>query len=170
MFKNILILNTGGTFNKIYSQVNGTLYVPSDSNAVASILNDIYKDNKKPNISTIISKDSLEIKKKHRKELLKRIQSSKEENIIIIHGTDTMNKTAKFLNKRIKNKTIILTGSMQPFSLSRIEPTGNLFMALGYIKNKNKNGIYICMNGIVDKFKKIKKDYKKAVFKRVINE
>ena len=170
MSKNILILNTGGTFNKIYSQVNGILHVPSNSYAVESILNDIYKENNKPNILTMISKDSLEIKKKHRKKLEKTIQASKEEKIIIIHGTDTMNKTAKFLNKRIKNKTIILTGSMQPFSLSHIEPTGNLFMALGYIKNKNKNGIYICMNGIVDKFERIKKDYKKAVFKRVINE
>ena len=170
MFKNILILNTGGTFNKIYSQINGILQVPTNSNAVETILTDIYKVNTKPNIFTMISKDSLEIKKKHRKKLVKKIKSSKEEKIIIIHGTDTMTKTAKFLNKRIKNKTIVLTGSMQPFSLSHIEPTGNLLMALGYIQNKNKNGIYICMNGIVDNFKKIKKDYKKAVFKRVENE
>ena len=170
MFKNILILNTGGTFNKVYSQKNGILNVPSNSFAVESILNDIYKENNKLNVFTMISKDSLEIKKKHRKQLLKKIQSVKEEKIIIIHGTDTMSKTAKFLNKRIKNKKIILTGSMQPFSISQIEPTGNLLMALGYIQNKNRNGIYICMNGIVDNFKRIKKDYKKAVFKRVVNE
>jgi len=166
MFKNILILNTGGTFNKTYSQIKGKLEVPTHSNVLNTILKDIYKTNKIPNIKTIISKDSLDITKKDRKILLENIISSNEENIIIIHGTDTMNKTAKFLNKRVKNKTIILTGSMQPFSISKIEPTGNLLMALGFIQNINKSGVYISMNGLVDKFTKIKKDYKKAVFKK----
>jgi L-asparaginase len=170
MLENILILNTGGTFNKTYSQTKGVLSVPSDSKAIKTILKDVYKTNKLPKISTIISKDSLEIKKKHRFKILKKIKSAKENKIILVHGTDTMNKTAKFLYKRIKNKTIILTGSMQPFSISHIEPTGNLLMALGFIKNQKKAGVYICMNGVVDDFKKIKKDYKKAIFKRVINE
>jgi L-asparaginase len=166
MFKNILILNTGGTFNKTYNQKNGNLEVPTHSNTINTILTDIYKTNKIPKIETIISKDSLDITKKDRELLLEKIKLVKEEKIIIIHGTDTMNKTAKFLNKRVKNKTIILTGSMQPFSISQIEPTGNLLMALGFIQNINKNGVYISMNGLVDKFTKIKKDYKKAVFKK----
>jgi len=170
MFKKILILNTGGTFNKKYNQVSGKLDVLNDSSNVEDILSDIYKTNNQPKIKTIISKDSLEITKKDRKEMLYRIIEAKEENIIIIHGTDTMNKTAKYINKRIKNKTIVIIGSMQPFSISKIEATGNLLMGIGYIEAINKKGVYICMNGIVDKYKKVKKDYKKAVFKRAINE
>ena len=171
MFNNILILNTGGTFNKKYNQKTGTLDVPSDSDVVKNILNDIFKTNKKPKISTIISKDSLDIKKKDRFLILEMIKNAKEDKIVIIHGTDTMNKTAKFLNKHINNKSIILTGSMQPFSISQIEPTGNLLMALGFIQNQNKKGIFISMNGIVDRYDKVKKDYKKALFKRSkINE
>ena len=170
MFKKILILNTGGTFNKKYNQTNGKLEVLRDSKYINTILNDIYKTNKQPKVQTIISKDSLELKTKHRELMVKRINESKEEKIIIIHGTDTMNKTAKYINKAIKNKTIILVGSMQPFSINKIEATGNLMMAIGYIESKNKTGVYICMNGVVDKYKKVKKDYENAVFKRVINE
>ena len=170
MFKKILILNTGGTFNKEYNQNNGNLEVLKNSSYVNIILNDIYKTNKQPKIKTIISKDSLEIKTKHRELMVKNINESKEKRIIIIHGTDTMNETAKYINKKIKNKTIVLVGSMQPFSISKIEATANLMMGIGFIESKNKKGVYICMNGIVDKYKKVKKDYENAVFKRVISE
>jgi len=166
MLEEVLILNTGGTFNKKYNQIKGLLEVNNDSTFVNNILDDIYKSNKKPLIEGLIYKDSLDITKKDRKELLKRIQTSKYKKIIIIHGTDTMNKTAKFLNKNIKNKQIIIVGSMQPYTLSKIECTGNLMMAIGYINNKIKNNIYICMNGIVQKHNKIKKNYKKAVFEK----
>ena len=170
MFKKILILNTGGTFNKEYNQTNGKLEVLKDSRYINTILNDIYKTNKQPRIKTIISKDSLEIKTKHRELMVKIINESKERKIIIIHGTDTMSKTSKFINKAIKNKTIVLVGSMQPFSISKIEATANLMMGIGFIEAKNKNAVYICMNGVVDKYKKVKKDYENAVFKSVISE
>ena len=170
MFKKILILNTGGTFNKKYNQINGKLEVYKGSYYINELLDDIYKTNKQPKIKTIMNKDSLEIKTLHRRLLVENINQSKEEKIIIIHGTDTMSKTAKFLNKRINNKTIVLVGSMQPFSINKIEATGNLMMAIGFIEIKKKKGVYICMNGIVEKYNKIKKDYTKAVFKRVFSE
>jgi L-asparaginase len=170
MFKNILILNTGGTFNKKYNPISGKLDVCKDSNYIKELFSDIYKVNKQPNVKTIISKDSLDIKTRHRELMVKNINDAKEDKIIIIHGTDTMNKTAKYIHKRIKNKTIILVGSMQPFSISKIEATGNLMMSIGFIEGTYKKGVFICMNGIVDKYKKVKKDYKKAVFKRVISE
>jgi L-asparaginase len=170
MFKNILILNTGGTFNKKYNPISGTLDVTKDSNYIKELFSNIYKVNKQPNIKTIISKDSLDIKTKHRELMVNIINKAKEKNIVIIHGTDTMSKTAEYINKSIKSKTIILVGSMIPYSIDKVEATGNLMMAIGFIKAKNKNGVYICMNGIVDKYKKLNKDYKRAVFKRAVSE
>jgi len=164
MFEEVLIINTGGTFNKKYNQIKGLLEVSSDNEIIKNILNDIYKSNKKPSVEGLIYKDSLDINKKDRKKLLKFIDSSNYSKIIIIHGTDTMNKTAKFLSKNINNKKIVIVGSMQPYTLSKIECTGNLMMAMGYINSDIKNNIYICMNGIVKKHNKIKKNYKKAVF------
>ena len=164
MLNNILIINTGGTFNKNYKQNPGILEV-SDSNIyIERILSDIYKTNNKPKIHGIIYKDSLDITKDDRKELVKLIKKSKFEKIIIIHGTDTMNKTALFLSKKINNKQIILTGSMQPHIISSIETTGNLMTAIGYMQNNMQNNIYISMNGNVKKHNKIKKNYEKSVF------
>ncbi len=160
----IHFVNTGGTFNKRYNMIKGTLEVPKDYEALENILkNSLF--NKKYKITQIISKDSLEFTKYDRKLLLKTIQNIKEDKIIIIHGTDTMKKSAKFISN-IKDKKIVFCGAMKPYEINQIEATANLFLALGFIENA-KNGIYIAMNGVVDSYKKIEKNYKKGIFYKI---
>ena len=160
--QNILILNTGGTFNKVYDEIKGHLIVPSDNNA----LNEVLTKSKITNIdvSSLIHKDSLDINKNDRKELVKYIKNKKNKKIIIIHGTDTMNITATFLSKHIKNKTIILTGAMKPFSIDSVEATSNLMMAYGFLNQKCKNNIYISMHGLIKKHSHIIKNRQLGVF------
>ena len=160
--KNILILNTGGTFNKNYDEIKGELIVPNNNLAVESIL----KHSKITDctVDGLIYKDSLEINKFDRHLLKEYINMSDYEKIIIIHGTDTMDKTAKFLSKHIKNKTIILTGSMVPYTINPIESTANLLLALGFISTNNKNNIFISMHGYVKKYNKILKNRNLGVF------
>ena len=160
--KFIKIINTGGTFNKIYNPIKGELEVPSDYKVVKKIMKKSLFQ-KKYEITQIISKDSLDFTKKDRKLLVKTIKKSKAKKIIIIHGTDTMSKSAKFVAKRIKNKKIVFTGAMKPFEIEKIEAVANLFQAIGCFKNLKK-GIYISMHGICKKFDKIRKNYKKGVF------
>ena len=160
--KNILILNTGGTFCKVYNELNGTLIVPKDNKSIKSIvkhtkLSDIFIDG-------LIHKDSLEINKYDRDKLVEYINQSGFKKIIIIHGTDTMNLTASYLDKKIKDKRIILTGSMVPFSINPIEATANLMGAYGFIKNCRNNHIYICMHGLIKKHTKLKKNKTLGVF------
>jgi L-asparaginase len=144
--------------------IKGTLEVPKDYEALENILkNSLF--NQKYKITQIISKDSLEFTKEDRKQLFETIQNIKEDKIIIIHGTDTMKKSAKFVSK-IKNKKIVFCGAMKPYEINQIEATANLFLAIGFIE-KAKNGIYIAMNGVVDKYKKIEKDYKKGIFYKI---
>jgi len=157
----IHFINTGGTFNKRYNPLTGSLDVPSDYEAIEDILKKSLF-NQKYKITQIISKDSLEFTKKDRELLLKTIQDSKEDKIVVIHGTDTMKKSAKFVLK-IKNKKVVFCGAMKPYEINSIEAVSNLFLAIGFIQNA-KNGIYISMNGVVDNYKKIEKDYKKGVF------
>jgi L-asparaginase len=161
--KKILILNTGGTFNKVYDQISGELIVPKNNYAIENIIKSSkinYLD-----IQGLLFKDSLEIKKEDRKILATHILNSQYDKIIIIHGTDTMNKTAKYLFQYCQNKIIILTGSMIPFSLNKIEATSNLMQAIGYIQNKLKNGVYISMHGHIEKHNKIYKNREKGIFK-----
>ncbi len=160
--KEILILNTGGTFNKIYDLINGILVVPKGDRAIKKIikLSKIY-DIK---VTGIIYKDSLDINNYDRKKLVNYIKKSKFHKIIIVHGTDTINITAKYLSKYIIDKQIILTGSMVPFSINPIEATSNLMNSYGFLKNNNKSDIYISMHGLIEKHKRIKKNKILGVF------
>ena len=146
--QDILIINTGGTFNKRYNPLKGELQVPDDSLALEGILKYFY--NLKYKIKNIIHKDSLDMNDIDRQEIVKTVQNSPNKKILIIHGTDTMDKTAKFLEQKIKDRCIVLTGAMVPFSINMVEATANIATAIGYILNCQNSGVYIAMHGLVD--------------------
>lgn len=60
----MLILNSGGTFNKRYNQFNGQLEVPYDNNAIESILQTY---NPKYDLAGVVYKDSLDMDLNDRK-------------------------------------------------------------------------------------------------------
>lgn len=158
----MLILNTGGTFNKVYNQITGELKVPKDNLAIESIMK--FSKIDYCDIKGMIFKDSLDITKEDRKHLVKYLQWTHYDKIVIIHGTDTMDKTAQFLSEHITNKQIVLTGAMVPFSINSIEATANLMQAIGFLQTKQKNNIYIAMHGNVVKYNKIFKNRKIGLF------
>lgn len=160
----ILIINTGGTFNKAYNPINGELIVDCDSNALDAIMKHWLCEFK---IINIIGKDSLEFEPEDRELMLQTINNHKNNKIIIIHGTDTMHITAEFLDESIKDKYIVLTGSMMPFSINSIEATANFAMSYGFLENCDKSKIYICMNGKIGEFTKVKKDKIQGKFVKV---
>src|SRR5574344_2266285 len=96
----ITVINTGGTFNKQYNPISGELEVPKDSLALDEIISYCY--NIDFDVSNIISKDSLEMNDDDRELIVKTIQDYKNQNIIIVHGNDTIDLTAKYLDERIK--------------------------------------------------------------------
>jgi len=159
--KKILIINTGGTFNKIYNPITGKLEIEPSGDAIKSIAKSWLTTFK---IKNIIGKDSLEMTKKDRKLIIETIRESKIDDIIIVHGTDTMDKTAKVIAKEKFNKQIILTGSMVPFSINPIESTSNLCSAYGFIQYIYKGGVYISMNGIIKDYNKVFKNKEKGYF------
>ena len=160
--KKILILNTGGTFNKVYDEISGELVVPKDNKAIETIIKSTKVNYLE--LDGIIFKDSLDITKEDRKILKEYILGTAFQKIIIIHGTDTMDKTAKYLSQHILNKQIILTGSMVPFCVNTVEPTSNLMQAVGFLQNKSKNNIYISMHGQIVKHNKIFKNREIGLF------
>jgi L-asparaginase len=161
MNKKILLLNTGGTFNKIYDHISGELVV--DTNALA--LYDIAKHwQYELDIVTIINKDSLYINTQDRIEMLSMIIQSEYNNIIIIHGTDTMELSAEYIADAEVEKKIIFTGAMQPYAIEPVEATANLAMAYGFLQECEKDGVYISMNGFIKPYDMITKDKDRGVF------
>ena len=159
--KKILIIDTGGTFNKIYNPLNGDLDIEKSSKASRDIAKEWLV---KLEVITIISKDSLEMTQSDREEIFQTIKSSSFSSIIVIHGTDTIDKTANYLAKAKLSKKIILTGAMIPYSINSIEATANFASAYGYILGINRNGVYISMNGIVKNYKRVIKNKEKGYF------
>ena len=98
----ITVLNTGGTFNKRYNPIKGQLEVPSDNIALDKIVKSCF--NVQFDIKNIVSKDSLDFTQEDRETILKEIKNSTSDKIIIIHGTDTVDLTSKFIEDKIEGK------------------------------------------------------------------
>jgi len=155
------IINTGGTFNKIYNPISGELEVPTSSKAIEQILSTFTYSIK---VEGIIYKDSLEMNVKDREIIYQKVLEL-DANLVIVHGTDTMHLSATYLNDRdIKDKTIVFTGSMVPFSINPIEATANLAMAINFAKTSEKKGIFIAMQGEVAKFQHLQKNRSEGKF------
>jgi len=157
----ILLISTGGTFNKVYDPENGELIIDKTSNAVKEIASHWLCEF---DVVNMVGKDSQEMSNHDRLELLAMIDQSKYKKIIIIHGTDTMTLTAEYLSDAELDKQLILTGSMVPYSIDPIEATANLASAFGYLQTLNNNGVYIVMNGVFGSYEKMKKNRKKGKF------
>ena len=152
----ITVLNTGGTFNKRYNPILGQLEVPTDNIALDKIVKSCF--NVEFEIKNIVSKDSLDFTQEDRKTILENIKNSASDKIIIIHGTDTVDLTAKFIEDKIQGKKIVFTGAMVPMSIDEVEATMNFSQAIGFLNAPIENGIYLSMHGSVIEHSKLKKD------------
>jgi L-asparaginase len=162
----VLILNTGGTFNKIYNPVKGKLEVSQNGEAIKEVLK--YQNNLKYRLKNIIHKDSLDMNDEDRQNIMKHIEETQHSRVIVIHGTDTMDITAKFLSKYIKDKMVILTGAMVPFSIQQTGAATNFALAVGFSLNSFQKGVFISMQGMVEPFDKVYKNRKAGLFQRII--
>jgi len=82
---------------------------------------------------------------------------------VITHGTDTMVETAQLLGEEIKDKVVILFGSMIPYSIDNSDALFNLGVALSAVQSK-ENGVYITMNGKVFNWNNVYKNKDKGLF------
>ena len=92
--------------------------------------------------------------------------NTKEERILITHGTDTMTITASYLAKKCANKTIVLTGAMIPYKFGSSDGLFNLGSALAFVQILPA-GVYIAMNGKIFEANKVKKNTDKGEFEPI---
>ena len=153
----MLILNSGGTFNKVYNSLNGELEVPYNNGAIEEILSSVDSPYE---LAGVIYKDSLDMTMEDRKTLANIILHSTERVFIIVHGTDTMHLSAEFLSEIFEDRIIVFVGSMRPFSIDKVEASLNLGMAIGFATAQSNNGVYICMSGFVKPWQELVKNHK----------
>lgn len=151
----IKIFTTGGTIDKEYSEVKGTLNFSFGKQAVMEMAGGKIKLNFDYDVESLFAKDSLNMTDEDRQLIKKACKSVVDSKILITHGTDTMIDTAKVLSE-IKNKAIILTGASQPYKFRESDAEFNIGVAIGALNVLN-DGIFIAMNGRIYKWNECEK-------------
>jgi len=159
----IKIFITGGTFDKEYNELGGTLFfkdthLPEMLSLGRSRLN--------VDIETLMMIDSLDMSEHDREIIAEHCQNDSDNKIVITHGTDTMVETAKVIATKVKNKTIILTGAMVPYKFGSSDGLFNLGSALAFAQTLPL-GVYIAMNGRYFKWDHVRKNKRIGEFEEL---
>ena len=138
----IEIMTTGGTIDKIYFDNKSSYEIGEPQ--IGEVLRDANLTIKYW-ITPLLRKDSLDLTNEDRELIRSMVLESSAERIIITHGTDTMVETAQFLTG-IPERTIVLTGSMQPARFRFTDAIYNIASALTAVQLL-PTGVWIAMNG-----------------------
>lgn len=162
----IRIFVTGGTFDKEYNEITGQLYF-QDSHLPEMLR--LGRNLVPVDTRTLMMIDSLEMTDLDRELIVEHCLDSKEKRIIITHGTDTMAETARLLAKKVKDKTIVLTGAMIPYKFGSSDGLFNLGSALAFVQALPK-GVYVVMNGRYFDANNVRKNKETGLFEELDNE
>jgi L-asparaginase len=156
----IRIIITGGTFDKHYDEIRGSL---------------TFKDSHLPEILAFVRCtvpielelnqliDSLDMQASNRLQILESCRRAPESRIVITHGTDTMVETAEVLGTAALGKTIVMTGAMVPFIFNNSDAVFNLGSAITAVQVLQP-GVWITMSGRVFAWDKVRKNKDRGVF------
>jgi L-asparaginase len=159
----VKILVTGGTFDKEYDEINGKLYF--NDTHLPEILG-LGRCALEVSISTLMMIDSLEMTDTHREAILNECIKCREEKLVITHGTDTMEITARRLGEAGLSKTIVLTGAMIPYKFGSSDGLFNMGTALAFVQSL-PHGVYVAMNGRCFAWDNVRKNKIKGTFEEV---
>ncbi|MGZ3253831.1 MAG: asparaginase domain-containing protein [Burkholderiaceae bacterium] len=154
------ILVTGGTFDKQYDPIKGTL------SFARSHLPQIIERARLTvplQLEELFLLDSLDMQDANRAEVCSACQRANEAGIVIIHGTDTMRETAEVLGHAKLARTIVLTGAMIPYEIANSDALFNFGFACG-VAQTLPQGVYIAMNGRVFAWDDVQKNRSAGVF------
>ncbi len=159
----IRLFITGGTFDKEYNERNGTLFFKDTH--LRDMLN-LGRNHVDVEVRTLMMVDSLEMDDEDRQAILNNCRKCPRKSIIITHGTDTMEVTAKLLGENINDKTIIITGAMIPYAFGSSDGLFNLGSSLAFAQSLPA-GVYIAMNGRFFNWDNVRKNRDAGIFEEV---
>jgi L-asparaginase len=151
--QNLAIVTTGGTIDKIYFDDLSTFQVGEpEIGRILSALGVGFAYN----VIALMRKDSLHLTDEDRQLIRRTIAEQPHRHVLVTHGTDTMVETAKVL-AAIPDKTIILTGALNPARFQNSDAVFNIGCAIGAVQVLPP-GTYIAMSGRVWDPAKVRKN------------
>ncbi|MBI5365037.1 MAG: asparaginase [Planctomycetes bacterium] len=154
------ILVTGGTFDKDYHELEGRLFFRETH--VQEMLR-LGRSRLSITIETLMLIDSLDMTDADRERILDACRKAPEDRIVITHGTDTMEHTARFVGGARLAKTIVLTGAMVPYTFGSSDGLFNLGSAIAFAQAL-EHGTYVAMNGRYFRGDDVRKNKSSGVF------
>jgi L-asparaginase len=156
----IRLFVTGGTFDKEYDEVKGTLAFRETHVERMLALGRSRVD---VAVEVLLLKDSLDLSDADRAGIVGACTRCAETRIVITHGTDTMVETARAIAAAVEGRTVVLTGAMVPFAFGSSDGLFNLGSALSFAQALPA-GVYIAMNGRVFPWDNVRKNRDLGVF------
>lgn len=157
----IQIFTTGGTIDKVYFDANSEFEIGESLVPELLAESNIHKGYR---LQGLLRKDSLEMTEEDRVLVREAVTACDSNRILITHGTDTMAETAQTLSP-LSDKTIVLTGAMQPARMRRSDAVFNIGFAWSALQLLPP-GVYIAMNGEVFEAGAVRKNLKAQRFER----
>jgi L-asparaginase len=162
MISKLLIITTGGTIDKIYFDDKSDYQVGEPQ--ISQILHAMHVAFDFQ-VSALMRKDSLHITDRDRALIRAAVEASNCRHILITHGTDSMKATAEALDG-IDDKTIVLTGALNPARFKDSDAVFNIGCAIGAVQALEP-GVYISMNGKVWIPEEVRKNVRANRFEHV---
>ena len=159
----IRLFVTGGTFDKEYNERTGELFFKDTH--LREMLH-LGRNLVGVEVRTLMMIDSLEMDDEDRGVILGQCRKCPRSRIVITHGTDTMETTARLLGQSITDKTVILTGAMIPYAFGSSDGLFNLGSALAFAQSLPA-GVYIAMNGRYFSWDNVRKNKDAGIFEEL---
>jgi L-asparaginase len=159
----IKLLITGGTFDKEYDEIRGTLFFQDTHVPEMLRLGRSYLD---VQVRSIMMVDSLDMTQADRELVLDHCRKAREDRIVITHGTDTMVETATVIARALLQKTIVMTGALVPYTFGSSDGLFNLGSALSFVQALPP-GVYIAMNGRCFTWDNVRKNRDLGIFEEL---
>ncbi|MGU3400615.1 asparaginase domain-containing protein [Brucellaceae bacterium D45D] len=156
MQKALRIIVTGGTLDKIHDTYSEALAFDPDGRTHLPEMLQVARCHF-PVVECLFLKDSLHFSDADRDAIADAIKRAPEEAIIVTHGTGTMDQTAAFLDSRVSDRTVVLTGALRPYSFGNSDAVFNLGGALTAAQLL-AHGIWVVMNGRIFRAGHVHKD------------
>jgi len=162
----IRIFVTGGTFDKEYNELTGSLFF-KDTHLPEMLR--LGRSRVDVTVRTLMMIDSLDMTDVDRAMVVAQCGQAVETRIVITHGTDTMVETAAALARALPadaGKTVVLTGAMIPYAFGSSDGLFNLGSALSFVQVLPP-GVYLAMNGRCFPWDRVRKNRETGTFEAV---
>lgn len=168
--RSITLITTGGTIEKTYDDRSGVL--ANHRSIVRRMLRRLRLEDVSLNVIELMSKDSLEMTGADRARVAEAVRVAggstdlvtETGGVVILHGTDTLEKTGEHLCAALKPRVpIVLTSAMRPFEMVRSDALQNLTEAL-FATGALAPGVYCVAHGRALAFPGVTKDRAAGTF------